>query len=236
MNEQLRVLIALQQIDTEVHRLKEERARLPKLLEKLHDTLRSALAIVEESRRDLERLQLQKRAKERDLEIAAGHLVKLKDRIREIRTNKEYLAHLAEIEAAQASHKALEDDLLSLMEALEAAAGVVADRKRQCTDEETRLHQEEAKIREAAAQLEEVLRQQEANRHSAAHRVDPDTLSHYEKLLQRGGGVAVVAIERGSCVGCHMSLPPQSVNEVRSGERVLTCPLCHRILYWPQES
>lgn len=236
MNEQIRVLIALQQNDTEIQRLKEKRARLPKLLEKLHGKLRSALATVEEAQRDLERLQQHKRAKERDLEIAADHLRKLKDRTREIKTNKEYLAHLAEIEAAQASHKALEDDLLGLMEALEEAPAAVAERKRQFAEEETRLHQEEAKIREASAQIEEALRQQEAGRNSAALQADPGTLSHYEKLLQRGGGVAVVAIERGSCVGCHMSLPPQSVNAVRAGDRVLTCPQCHRILYWPQES
>lgn len=236
MNEQIRALIALQQIDTEIRRLKEKRARMPKLLEKLHDTLRSALATVEEAQRDLERLLQDKRAKERDLEIAADHLRKLKDRTREIKTNKEYLAHLAEIEAAQSSQKTVEDDLLGLMEALEEATAAVAGVKRRFAEEELLLHREEANIREASAQIEETLRQQEAGRNSAALQVDPGTLSLYEKLLQRGGGVAVVAIERGSCVGCHMSLPPQSVNAVREGDRVLTCPQCHRILYWPQEN
>ena len=33
------------------------------------------------------------------------------------------------------------------------------------------------------------------------------------------------------CQGCHMTLPPQQVNEVRRADKLNLCPTCQRILY-----
>ena len=38
-------------------------------------------------------------------------------------------------------------------------------------------------------------------------------------------------------MGCHMTLPPQQVNEVLKGDKLNLCPTCQRILYYeaPEE-
>ena len=34
------------------------------------------------------------------------------------------------------------------------------------------------------------------------------------------------------CTGCHIILPPQFVNDVRTSDSIMFCPDCSRILYY----
>jgi predicted nucleic acid-binding Zn-ribbon protein len=58
----------------------------------------------------------------------------------------------------------------------------------------------------------------------------------YEQVFARRGGLAVVEMRGGICVGCNMAVPPQLANEIRKGQTVNACPSCHRILYWRLDS
>jgi predicted nucleic acid-binding Zn-ribbon protein len=47
----------------------------------------------------------------------------------------------------------------------------------------------------------------------------------------------VVEIRAGICQGCHMRIPPQMGNQIRSNIQqntgvIFHCPHCGRILYW----
>ncbi|MDD5756941.1 MAG: C4-type zinc ribbon domain-containing protein [bacterium] len=42
-------------------------------------------------------------------------------------------------------------------------------------------------------------------------------------------------MKNNSCGGCHMTLPPQVVNEVRKLDRLVLCESCSRILFWKGE-
>ena len=61
--------------------------------------------------------------------------------------------------------------------------------------------------------------------------VDAAWLSRYERILQHRGDFAVVGIERGVCMGCHMQLPPQLVHDARKQDTLTTCSFCGRILF-----
>ena len=68
--------------------------------------------------------------------------------------------------------------------------------------------------------------------------VPEDLRRRYELIFQRRGGLAVVEIRAGVCLGCRMNVPPQLANIVRRNEQVNVCPNCQRIIYFrpePQE-
>jgi predicted nucleic acid-binding Zn-ribbon protein len=66
-----------------------------------------------------------------------------------------------------------------------------------------------------------------------ATRVKPDVLRRYGTIRMRRG-LAVVAVSNGTCLGCHMNIPPQLYNQLQRADAILTCPQCHRIIYWDQ--
>jgi predicted nucleic acid-binding Zn-ribbon protein len=59
-------------------------------------------------------------------------------------------------------------------------------------------------------------------------------LERYHSLIDTGRTPAVVAIERGTCTGCHIRLP--TMLEYQAGRLVAlyTCPHCRRMLYASQ--
>jgi predicted nucleic acid-binding Zn-ribbon protein len=62
--------------------------------------------------------------------------------------------------------------------------------------------------------------------------IPADILRKYEQIKSVGRGVAVVAVWKEVCDGCHMSIPPQLYNELQKSVTLITCPNCNRIIYW----
>ncbi|PYV14363.1 MAG: hypothetical protein DMG21_18320, partial [Acidobacteria bacterium] len=56
--------------------------------------------------------------------------------------------------------------------------------------------------------------------------------STYERVRAGRNGVAVAEARDGFCTGCHVRLPPQAYNEVRTNKMLVTCENCSRILYY----
>lgn len=77
----------------------------------------------------------------------------------------------------------------------------------------------------------------EAHRRSrvaAERRVPRLLLARYRSLIDFGRHPAVVAIERGTCTGCHLRLPTMVEYQTRRSPAVYTCPHCRRMLYTPE--
>jgi hypothetical protein len=79
--------------------------------------------------------------------------------------------------------------------------------------------------------LEEQTATLSGRRQTLIPEVDPKLLSFYERILVGREGLGMVLIDDTSCLGCHMQLPPQVINEVRLREKMVTCENCSRILY-----
>ena len=62
--------------------------------------------------------------------------------------------------------------------------------------------------------------------------VDEELHRRYEMIFSRRGGLAVVEIRGGTCLGCHMNVPPQLFNQIQRMEQVILCPNCQRMLFW----
>ncbi|MEZ4583638.1 MAG: C4-type zinc ribbon domain-containing protein, partial [Caldilineaceae bacterium] len=73
-----------------------------------------------------------------------------------------------------------------------------------------------------------ILRKQREN---AVAAVDKDRLAEYERMRKRKAGVAVAAIENGECGACHVQLPTGVISAARTGDGLVYCTSCGRILH-----
>lgn len=64
--------------------------------------------------------------------------------------------------------------------------------------------------------------------------IDPEIISKFERIIKSKHNKGIVAVKGNVCDGCHMVLPAQFANEVRSGEKIVFCPYCSRILYYQE--
>ena len=68
----------------------------------------------------------------------------------------------------------------------------------------------------------------------ASDGLDKDVLYKFERIIRSKQGLGIVPVKGYVCTGCYMILPAQFVNEVRSGNRIIFCPYCSRVLYYQE--
>ena len=107
----------------------------------------------------------------------------------------------------------------------------VAEQERRFTNHEAEYRQRRSVTESALSQIQKERASLTGSREAHVRGMDPDLVQMYTRLLRIRGGLAVVAVENGSCCGCHVSLTPQHYNEVCRNEKILTCRNCTRILY-----
>ena len=234
MEEQLNLLIRLQDIDRAIHSRQEEKRKLPVMLAELEGKSEANKAELDRVREALDAAQKGKRDRDRDLEEGGQKVEKLKARTPDIKTNKEYTALLKEIETVEQENKTIEEDILKLMEKIDAAAGEIKTAESRSADEAAAIAAERKQLEENIAKVDAELAAVERERKELAARIDAPLLAKYEKRFATLSGKVVVEARRESCSGCFMSIPPQLFVNVKKNTEVLTCPHCSRILYYKE--
>jgi len=235
VKEQLQFLIELQGIDSAIVKKRESVDALPGKLNLFMKTLDNAQSVYQKFRERFEELEKVKREKERVLDEIQEKTRKLRIRLSDIKTNKEYQAHLKEIESADKEKNLIEDEILSVMESLETMQkGLESERRKVNAEREKGEAIRERLLKDAAAAERELgeLKQKRAER---IGNIPKDLYTLYLKILESKRGTAVVEARSEVCQGCNMNIPPQLFVELKKGERIIQCPQCSRILYWNDE-
>jgi len=234
MEERLNLLIRLQKIDGAIRARQEEKKKLPELLAALERKSDANKAELDNVREALETAQKSKRDRDRTLEEGAQKVEKLKSRTPDIKTNKEYTALLKEIETVEQENKTIEDDILKLMEKIDAATAEIKNAEGRSAQEAAAIDAERKQLEENMAKLEGELAADVRARDEIASRIDAALLAKYQKRYVAQGGRVVVEVRGESCSGCFMSIPPQIFVNVKKNAEIITCPNCQRILYFKE--
>ncbi len=234
MEEKLSLLIQLQEIDAKIRTHIAQKNRLPEALATLELRRVSINDNLDKVQEALLAAQKVKRDRDKDLETGVQKVEKLKTRSSEIKNNKEYQALLKEIEAAEQENKAVEDDILGLMEKIDAAAGQITAAEQRAKEEAAEIQVEQNQHETDFAKLEEELKAIEEERQKVIARIPKPVLTQYQKLLGTKAGIAIAEARGESCSGCYMSIPPQVYVNVKKNESIITCPNCGRILYFKE--
>ncbi len=216
MRESISVLLELRQIDDRLRAL-QRRAEARQA-----DATRRRLEAAGRRRRDAEG-EVQGFRKRKD---------DLAKQLQGVKTNVEYQANLKESATMEAKAREWEEVILEAMEIEEATQRTAARLRQDLAEKERVAAEEEARAAAEVAAVQAEERELEARRSGLIERLAAPVRSKYERLRAAKGETAIVAVTHGSCGGCHYNLPPQTVNEVRRGDRMILCEGCGRILVW----
>src|SRR5947199_3650777 len=127
--------------------IKEKQKKIPHLIETAEAPLRSAAQQLKEMSTSGETLVKERRDRERDLEIHEAQVEKLRARLTELKTNKEYQAHLFEIEMANKKKGEIEEQILTLMERVEKGQQETKQAQTRAKEAERLFVQEKTRLR-----------------------------------------------------------------------------------------
>mgnify|MGYP000680999141 CR=1 FL=1 len=146
---------------------------------------------------------------------------------------KELEALEAKIEELTQLKDKLEEEILLLMDKVEEEQKVVEEKRRQVEGLGKKVKDLEEHFRMDTERLTKQLEDLRARREQLRAAIDGKLLSDYERLKEKLGGVAMVAVEDGTCTGCRMAVPRDMIDAIRAGDRIVRCENCHRILWIP---
>ncbi len=235
MNEQLKFLVELQEIDSAILDITEKIESLPEKLNHYRMPLKKAESSFEKAKAGNEALNKKKKDKDIQLDETLDKIAKLKDRSSGIKTNKEYEAHLKEIESVEMSRRRIEDEILSLMEEMEKFSLELRQEEMKLREVENEFKRQEQAIEEEKKKLHAEIEALKRKREEYAARIDEEYYNLYMNLLRRAGGLAVVRTKNEVCLGCNTNIPPQLYNDIRKNEDIYTCYYCKRFLYYREE-
>lgn len=232
MQENIRLLIELQGADSTIIRKKAAIDSLPSKLSSVENSFKETRFLYEKEKQKCELLEKKKKDKERAIEDINEKIKKIKARASDIKTNKEYQAHLKEIETIEKERYAIEDEILSAMEAIEAAAKEVKAEELKMSAEKDKVERFRKEVEKETAEAEKEIGELQVKRIAIADKIDPDVYSNYMALLEKCNGLAVVEARDEICQGCNMNIPPQMFVELKKNIEIIQCQQCDRILYW----
>lgn len=231
VKDQIKKLIDLQKIDSEIYALKASLAEKPLRLGALKDEFEKSKAHLNALEEKFKAIQLKRRDLELELKTKESDIAKANTQLTQIKTNKEYQAKISEIESLKADKSIIEEKILLSYDETDALQAELNQEKSVVAEKEKVYGVQRRQIEEEIKLLEDRLKVMESQRKQALVDVDKNILIRYEKILGHKNGLAVAAVQGNSCGGCYMNVTAQKVNSIKMHDQLVECEMCQRILY-----
>ncbi|MEW6600262.1 MAG: C4-type zinc ribbon domain-containing protein [Nitrospirota bacterium] len=231
LNEQLKFLIELQELDSSIIAMAEKVEAIPRKLEHFSTPLQQANELFQKTKTKHSALNKKKKDKDLQLDEMQDKINKLKSRSSDIKTNKEYEAHKKEIQVFEKNMAKIEDELLVIMEEIEEFEKVIKVDEVKVKKAEDEYKIQEKILAEEQKKIAAELETEKSKRKDFIARLDDENYSQYMNLLKKYGDKVVVETRDEICLGCNTNIPPQLYNDIKKGDALYNCFFCKRYLY-----
>lgn len=229
--EQLKLLIELQGLDSHIFKMESELESMPQKMKQMDEAFKEKSVNLKKAEDDLKALQVKRKEKEGDLEAKEGTIKKYQTQLYQVKTNKEYSALQQEIERVRADNSIIEEEIIKILDQMDAENVRIAKEKDLLKQEEGKLNEEKKRLNDEVVRVKTELENVVSQRKLLAEKVDKDILKKYERIVKSKDGLAVVPVANDACQGCFRVMPPQVINEINMRQGLVVCENCARILY-----
>ena len=229
-------LLAVQEVDSRVDRLRHRLAGLPEQAEqsKVQAELDAVLARIADAdgRRDVVRRE-QKRVED-EVATVEARIAHVDGQLygSGITSPKEAADLQADEDSLKRRQRDLEDLVIEQMELAEPIDAELDALATERTEVEARLAQATDALQAVAGEVTSELEAALASRAAAVAAVPDDLMVTYEQRRKQLGGIAVARLVGNRCDGCHLAIPSAELEGLRRApaDEVVLCPECTRML------
>ena len=231
MNPDLQNLIELEKVDREIARLSDEVLALPKRIAEIEHKLSDAKGQVEQAKNGIRMQDSKRRQYESEIQSIQSKISKFRDQSLDVKTNEQYKALTHEIQFAEQEIRKNEDKILEIMEGNELLERQVKATESELKTQSAVVEKEKSEARILTEQDDKKLAELKTERARLREGIGEGALATYDRVVRaRKTGLAEARSQL--CGACHVMLRPQTWNELKGGEKLITCDSCGRILYY----
>jgi len=223
-------LYKLQQLDLE---LQEKQQELNEVENQLSDNkaLVAAESKAASQKEQLEDAKRKEKSSEWELEDLQEKVRQIDSKLYSGKTKdpKELVNLEKEDKGLKSQIRTKEDALLGLMSQVEEIEAKVKTTAEELERLKREWEQRQETFRPKKSEIETMLAKLRGDRNGLAQQIDSEAFNIYERIrLTRGQ--AVVKVEKGRCLGCHITVPTSQWQKAKAGD-LIQCNNCSRILY-----
>jgi len=231
VKEDVQLLIDLQELDQVIIKGRNQQKKLRAEQELLNAQATKLTALIEQLDKELDAIKNDRGEVNQALLLEMDNVEKAEARLPEIKTQKEYLAILKEVDVAKKQCKDLQDQLDGSEQAFTTLEEDRAEKQQQLDELQQSNTSRASEIDTELTDIDNSLKSEDSKREALAENVPAKIRKNYELLLVRRKGSALVEARKGTCLGCNMHLPPQFFNSMLKKQGIDSCPHCNRLLF-----
>ncbi len=235
VEEKLKALFVLQEIDSNIDKIRTIRGELPMEVIDLEDEIIGLTTRLDNMREEATNLDDQINKKKQSVKDAKEQIKKYESQQSKVKNNREFDSLNKEIEfqnleiqLAEKRTKEYANEVITKQLILEETQAVLDERNAVLNLKKTELENIIEETKKEEDQLHKI---------SAKARtiIDDRLLSAYTRVRSNArNGLGLVAIQRDACGGCFNKIPPQRQLDIRQHKKVIVCEHCGRILVDPK--
>ena len=231
VEERLVALARLQDIDSQIDKIRIIRGELPLEVQDLEDEVQGLQTRIDKLNAEIQ--EIENNIKEKEGIISEGTILvkKYEEQRMNVRNNREYDSLTKEIEYQGLEMQLAEKRIKEFSYAVEMKKEVIAQAEEKLKDRVADLDDKKNKLQEIVSETERD--EQELKDKSVENEkyIEPRLLTAYKRIRENArNGLAVVPIERDACGGCFNKIPPQRQLDIRMHKKIIVCEYCGRIL------
>ncbi|MBE0618548.1 MAG: hypothetical protein IH608_11580 [Proteobacteria bacterium] len=232
----LGLLEKLQEVADEIDRLEARRREATQERERVQGALEKAEGAMAEKEERARAIDIERRKRELVLKAERDRMARVKGRLGDVKTSREYQAVLQEIASAKQNISEQEEAQLREMQELETVEGEIKTLRGELQEVAANLEEAKRSLADVLGQTDAAVAKCKADETAMLKSLPREVVDRYRLIRSRRGGLAVVQARDEACTACFMRLPPQMYIEVIRRSKVIQCPNCHRILIPPKVS
>jgi len=233
MNQQIRSLKELQQVNDKIRECEDEKAALRAAIENRRSEIQVHTARIDELQKKIKETRKEEDRHNLDLKSNEADINKLLGQLTQAETNEEYAGLNKRVEEERKQNSGLEDTILRLMTEVDDMNSELHSLKDALAKEQAEIVRYEAKINGDIAALDASVKGLRANAAEIEKTIDPELIQRYRKLFEWHDGDAMAVLDRNAatCLGCNLPVTKQDINLVLADNGIIYCKSCGRILY-----
>lgn len=231
VEEKLKILYELQQVDSKIDEIKTLRGELPLEVQDLEDEIEGLETRIANLHKEVEEFETSAVKKKQEIKDAEALIKKYEEQQNNVRNNREFDSLSKEIEYQKLEIELCEKRIREFTQqakekkqTIEHSKALLDERKVDLQNKKTEL---ENIIAETQKEEEELIRRSE----SYAEMIEPRLYTAYKRIRGNArNGLAVVTVKRDACAGCFNKIPPQRQLDIKIRKKIIVCEYCGRIL------
>ncbi len=231
MEQKLKNLYDLQQIQTEINKIKSLRGELPLEVQDLEDELAGLQTRIANLKAEVKETEQNIVNEKHKISQCQENIKKYQTQQDNVRNNREYDTLSKEIEFQSLEIELSEKHIREFTAEVEHKKEVIEKSETTYAERNGDLKQKRGELDSIISETQKKEDELNVKKAEIEKLIDERYLTAFNRISSNvRNGLAVVTVQRDACGGCFNKIPPQRQVDIRSRKRIIVCEYCGRIL------